>query len=441
MKKETYPLLRVKTGDLKPGMFVADVGRSWLHHPWKTKSKLISSPKDIALLVEHGITDVWVDPARSTSGTVMFDPEYSVTGESVVQARNVTAKSVARQINPLSETASPKTLAEVERRKQPRRDNSLKQNELTTEIPQAFQAYTRAIKVTRQVITEVQKGQKISMDLVRGSIDDMIDSVFRNRNALTALLKLKTYDEYTFTHSLNVAVVAISIGRHMDFSREQLLNLGIGAIFHDLGKTAIPDQILNKPGRLTDEEFEIMKTHPQHGEQILRRYGRDIPSPAFRIVRHHHERIDGQGYPDHLAENDMESYIIISGLSDVYDALTSARVYKTGMLPQKAMKIIFSMRDKQFPAAWVDRFIHCLGVYPIGTVVRLSTGEIGIVGTINQANLIRPQVIIAIKSNGQTQTVKKTVDLNQPSEENREITGVIDPETVGINPANYFPIT
>jgi HD-GYP domain-containing protein (c-di-GMP phosphodiesterase class II) len=178
----------------------------------------------------------------------------------------------------------------------------------------------------------------------------------------------------------------------MGLDETELLDLGLGAMFHDLGKALIPDEILNKPDRLTEQEFAVMKTHPTLGVRLLEEQGADLSPPVFGVIRHHHERLDGSGYPDGLRESELHHQACICGLADVYDALTSRRVYKPGMPPHEALKVIFKLRDSHFPRARLDRFIQCLGIYPVGTVIRLTTGEVALVMDINHASLQRPRV-------------------------------------------------
>ena len=411
MKKDKGNLKKVLTKDLKVGMYVQDVGRSWLTHPWAVKSKLLTSQREIQQLLQHGITEVIIDLSKG------------VTSKSIAQA--------AKEPEP------PMKIQEVERRKEHRPAEQPDPVTMEEEFPMARQAYFQALGVTREFINDIRAGRKVDVEKVHESVDQMIESIFRNRDSMVALLKLKTYDEYTFTHCINVATLSVSLGRNMDFSREYLMELGLGGIYHDVGKTGIPTEILNKPGRLTAEEFEIVKRHPLIGFNIMEKYSK-VPSPSLSVVRHHHERLDGQGYPDGKSGDQILPFIIISGLSDVYDALTSNRIYRHSLPPHEALKIIFSLRGQQFPETWVDRFIQTLGIYPVGTTVKLNTKEIGVVMSVNRSNTLRPQVRIAFNPGGLEVTRKRMVDLNEQKFYDREIVQVIDPRELGFDPALFF---
>ncbi|MBU2547332.1 MAG: HD-GYP domain-containing protein [Proteobacteria bacterium] len=417
MNKQNKQLKKVATDDLRIGMFVKDVGRSWLTHPWATKSKLVTSQRDIDQLREHGITEVIVDEAKS-----------------------VTPKQVSQEIEqsrPEPEEA-PRKIQDIERRKKPRPEVRPDTASMEEELPRARQAYERALEVTRSLIMDVRAGRKINVEQVQENVDQMIDSVFRNRDAMVAILKLKTYDEYTFTHSINVATLAVAAARDLGFERERLMALGVGGIFHDVGKTGIPSIILNKPDRLTDEEFDVIKRHPAIGHELMTAYGQLSPA-ALEVVRHHHERLDGTGYPDGLSGQKVNAYIIVSGMADIYDALSSDRVYHKGRPPHEALKILFSLRGKHFPESWVDRFIQSIGIYPVGTTVRMNTDEIGVVVSVNHANTLRPKVRLVLSPSGQPVTRVKIIDLNQADGiSEREIVKIVDPGPLRLNPAQYI---
>jgi len=310
-------LKKIQTKDLRVGMFVHDVRRKWFHHPWPHKSKLINSISDIEQLKEFGIKEVTIDLAREV-------PAKKKAPEDEESAKQ------DQEINELQDRIG---------------DEAKDQPEsvpLEVELPRARKTYLDALETTREFLADTRAGRKINVARVRDNVEEMIESAFRNRDASLALIKLKTYDEYTLTHSLNVGVLAISMGCHINYPRGKIRQLGIGAIFHDLGKTKIPSKIINKKSQLTEEEFKTIKFHPVIGAQILEKT-QDISNQSITIARHHHERIDGTGYPDGLSGNQLDPFMIISGISDVYDALSSDRIYHSSILPHEALKSIFAL--------------------------------------------------------------------------------------------------
>lgn len=232
--------------------------------------------------------------------------------------------------------------------------------------------------------------KKIELAAVQENVDELVDSVSRNRDALMALMKLRRFDDYTYTHSLNVSVLAISAGKSLGLSDEELRVLGLGTMFHDLGKSRIPGNILNKPGKLTDEEFAVMRNHAALSGKIIMEQNLKVNDLVYMIARHHHERIDGSGYPDQLKGDEIPYLVTICGLSDVYDALSSDRVYHKGRSPHDALKFIYSLRGSHFQAEWVDRFVQSVGIYPPGTVVLLNSDQVAVVMDINQVALHAP---------------------------------------------------
>ena len=397
------------------GCMYTTLEKDWLKHPWASKSKLLTSQKDINKLLEFGISEVVVDMARSAT-PASVDEKIRISDEDDA-SKQTDRENDAPDRTQTSEQVDPFTIEE--------------------ELPKAQRAYTEALQVTREFITDVRAGKRIQVDKVKENVEDMIDSVLRNRSALKALLKIKSYDEYTFTHSLNVAVLAISFGRHLEMGKSDLFDLCLGAIFHDVGKTGIPDEIINKPGRLTDEEFTIVKKHPEISARILSEQPDDFSPIVISIARHHHERSNGSGYPDSLAGDAIHSFATIAGISDVYDALSSDRVYHKGMLPHEALKIVFGLRGEHFSPQWVDLFIQSIGIYPIGSLVELSTGEIAVVYEVNDKMLLKPKIRLVMDSNKRFRSDNKIVDLNDP-DNGREIAQVLDPVAANIDPSFYF---
>lgn len=422
-------LKNVRTKDLKVGMYVHDVGRSWLRHPWPTKSRLLTSRSQIAELLDYGITEVVVDLSRGVNRREV-PTDVVRTGEASIKTRQA-----PDTLGP-AEAPQPSDVKEVERRSGARAESKYDTATIDEEMPRANEAYYHALGVVRDFMGALRAGRNIEMEEVKSVVEDVIESVFRNRDAFLAQLKIRVYDEYEFVHPLNVAVLAISFGRHLGLSIAQLRELGLGAILHDVGKIHIPLEILYKPDRLTAAEFEIIKKHPMVGAKMLKEQNGLSPR-ALSVVLYHHERYDGSGYPKGISEHRVNPFIIISGLSDTFDALSSERIYNKGFQPFEALKVLFKTRDAQFPGTWIDRFVHCLGIYPIGTVVQLNTGETGVVVGLNHAQLLRPVIKLIQDSRGHVLHRQKVIDLNSESFLERGIKSVKDPKSVGVNLAQY----
>ncbi|MEE9556593.1 MAG: HD-GYP domain-containing protein [Candidatus Adiutricales bacterium] len=407
-------LVRVQTKDLKVGMFVHDVGRRWIGHPWPRKSKLITSENDIKQLKRYGIREVTVDLNRNRRPWTEAVEEIREDGHETIE------ELPAVENEPVELFEEPPELIPIE-----------------DEIPRAREVYFTALETAREFTIAARAGRQVNVAKVRENIEELIDSAFRNRDAALALLKLKFYDEYIFTHSLNVAVLAIGMGFHMNLTRADILNLGMGAMLHDLGKTGVPLAILNKKGRLTDEEYNTIKGHPLIGARLLEKH-QEVPPQTIDLTRHHHERIDGSGYPDGLSGDELNSMLTITSLSDVYDALSSDRIYHKGLLPHEALKTIFALRDKQFNRLWIERFVQCLGIYPAGTLIQLNSGEIGVVSSINRSMLLRPVIRPIFDRFGRRATDKDFLDLQDSKYLDRSIIGVLDPKELKLDLSSYF---
>lgn len=230
-------------------------------------------------------------------------------------------------------------------------------------------------------------------------VEDMLNSLQRNSNALIGLCKLRLSDNYTYTHCVNVAVFTLAFARGLGVSEDKLQAYGLAGLFHDLGKSMVPQEILNAPRKLNDAEFDIMKTHSSLGyDQLVKLNG--VPIEVVQGAHQHHEKYNGFGYPLGLGGEDISMVGRIMSVVDIYDALTSQRVYKPAMPAVKVLGIMYGMREQDFHPGMVENFIRMLGVYPVGSVVELSNKCTAIVSGINNSNGIKPQVAVVKSAKG-----------------------------------------
>lgn len=222
-------------------------------------------------------------------------------------------------------------------------------------------------------------------------IDSILDDVTSNRDAMVMLLNIHASDHYLFQHSVNVCIYTTILGQAYGYSREELATLSLGALLHDIGKTQLPPEVLLKPGSLTEEEFEIIKSHPMEGFKLLKDEP-NVPLLAAHIALQHHERVNGSGYPRAIAGDDIHEYARWVGLADSYDAMTSHRVYRAAMLPHEAMEIIFTGAGTLYDQEKIEVFRDKIAIYPLGMLVELNSGEIGVVIDINATSPQRPVV-------------------------------------------------
>jgi putative nucleotidyltransferase with HDIG domain len=272
-------------------------------------------------------------------------------------------------------------------------------------------------------------------------VGNIVDSEIRNRDALVCLSQLKNRDEYTAFHSMNVCILAVAFGRALLLPREDLHLLGIGGLLHDIGKMKVPLDILNKPDKLTEAEFAEMKNHVRYGEEILSRIP-DIPDPVVQMVAQHHERYNGKGYLKGLQGEQVSLFGQISTIVDVYDAITSDRVYRAGLLPNVALKKMFEWSASDFNRGLFEHFVKSIGIYPVGSLVEVNGLDIGIVVAANRENAMKPTVKLVKNRSGQLYRPAPLVDLAalepQSGRERYRISKILDPLQEGITISAFF---
>ncbi len=427
-------LKKIKIDDLRIGMFVAHLDGSWMAHPFLTGKKRITSAKQIDKLKEYGIRDLYIDPEKGVDAS----------GEMLEEEETTLPSDASPEDHQQEPTSAPSTDKIEEKLFSPEKaPPDLPQDPVpfSQEIEAARIAQQEAHAVIRDVMRQARLGRNVESEGVKKVVSNMVDSIFRNRDALLSLTRIKGYDEYTFVHSINVCIFCLTMGRHINFSREMLQHFGIGALLHDVGKMRVPRQILNKPGKVTDEERKEINKHPLHGVAILES-SKGIPEHSKQVALQHHERCNGQGYPYGLREDDISALSQIAGIIDVYDAMTTDRVYKKAAPPHVAIKEIYRSIQNEFNQGLVDRFIQCVGIYPVGTLVLLDTQEIGIVAALNPEKLLRPNVLLLFRNAQLRYHQPILVNLMEEVEAfgnfKRTIETALDPREMGIHVEDYL---
>ncbi|MCA2999458.1 MAG: HD-GYP domain-containing protein [Rhodocyclaceae bacterium] len=261
-----------------------------------------------------------------------------------------------------------------------------------TELPTARSIHERASEVIRSLMHEARAGQLGAMKSVETLADDMVNSILRNSSALISLTSLKHRDDYTFMHCVSVGIFMIGLGRQLGLDTAQLRMLGAAGLLHDVGKAYIPLDVLNKPGSLSPLEGEIMRAHPRLGYDALIGAGYTVET-VLDAVLHHHERLDGSGYPEAFSGNEISLISRIASVADVYDAVTSQRVYHSAMAPTAALRMIRKRAGIDFDSTVAQALIKVVGIYPIGSLVRLSSGHLAVVSEQDALNSTKPKVM------------------------------------------------
>lgn len=271
----------------------------------------------------------------------------------------------------------------------------------------AEETRVEAKKVIMDCMEKVLEDSPIGVGKIILIINQIIDEILSSDDVTFNLAELRLVDDYTFEHSVNVGVLSIITGIAVGLNKLELVELGMGAILHDIGKILIPKEILNKPGVLTDEEFNIIKNHTVYGFEVLSKIN-DVSTKAANVALHHHERFDGKGYPDMLESRDTHVYSKIVAIADVFDALTSDRVYSKKISPYKAMEYIVSMSEAHFDRVIISKFVKFVGYYYRGQMVKLNTGEVAV---INKKHQSQPIVRVILDNKGKKVNNYYEIDL------------------------------
>ncbi|HYA38135.1 MAG TPA: HD-GYP domain-containing protein [Candidatus Methylomirabilis sp.] len=412
--------------DLRWGMYISQLDRPWLETPFLFQGFELRVPEEMDLLKKH-CKYVYIDDEK---GIDVLPARNHAEYESRMRAIQVEEERIDRRVRQIAE--SPSTPRE--------RPAYLDQSPLEQELVRAKAVEADARETIKEVINYVQKGKDFNIALATKVVTNMVDSIIRNPDALVCLTYLRNINEYTALHSIRSCILGIAFGRHLVFSKDELVALGLGLLLHDVGMVKIPREILEKPTGLTTQEFETMMRHVGWAVAILKKSG-GLPPLAMQVVQQHHERRDGAGYPLALKGDMISQAGLIGSIVDVYDAVTSDRTYSGGLSAEDALKRMYEWREKDFHPQLVEEFIRCMGIFPIGSLVELSTGSIGVVITINRARRLKPKVALVLTASKTPYSHKVVTDLMEHRDgkgQEIKITRVLPVGTYGIHPMDHI---
>jgi len=347
----------IPVSKLRVGMYVHDLNRDWIEHNFLRNRFLIKNEKTLQQILALGEGEISIDTSR---------------GADVEEIQDLPS--------PIKPLMTPRQEPVVVR---PAR--------LGEERRHAKKLHAEANRIVHSMMNDVRMGRQIAIEHVENVVGRIVDSIFRQQNALLPLAQLKDHDNYTFQHSVSVCALMTSFARALALSHEIIREIAIGALLHDVGKATIPDAILNKTNKLTDAEFEQMKTHVVQSKIILEATP-GISPIAVSVAAQHHERFDGSGYPNKLKGEAIDRYGQMSAIVDVYDAITSNRCYHEGMPPTEALRRMLEWSKIHFNPELVQIFIRSIGIYPTGSLVRLESGRLAIVEEQHLDKLTEPTV-------------------------------------------------
>ena len=382
MAQKADSRVRVPIGELRLGMYVHKLGGSWFKHPFLRGSFLLTDPADLAAIKDCGIDEVWVDPARQQPEPhKVAPPAPALSGAAATPATSAAIKSSSPTASMAQEVARAKRICLAAK----------------GQVTDMFQA--------------ARLGKAIDPRTTLPLVDEIADSVQRQPVALLSVARLKTHDDYTYLHSVAVCALMVALARQLEMDEAQTRRAGIGGLMHDLGKAAMPLDVLNKPGKLTEAEFSIMRDHPAAGAEMLRAGGADLD--VQDIALHHHEKIDGSGYPGRLAGEQISVLARMAAICDVYDAVTSQRAYKQPWDPAGAMHQMAKW-EGHFDRRLFNAFVKSVGIYPVGSLVRLASQRLAVVVEAGSESLLKPTVKAFFSLRANEPVAPQTIDLSAP---------------------------
>ena len=379
-------LKRVGIQQLQVGMYLEEFCCSWMEHPFWRSGFVITDVKDIERIRSSSISEVWIDCGKGID-VAPENPAVSVAeSEDQIEA---TLNQVALDARPAENTLA------------------------SEEYSRAAELCVGAKQTAVAIFQEARMGKAINTVGALNLVEQVIESVTRNSCALTSLVRLKTASDFTYMHCVAVCALMVVLAKRLGFDHEKTRTAGLAGLLHDLGKSALPIELLHKPEKLSDDEFSIIRQHPVEGLRILQHCG--IDGAILDVCLNHHARADGSGYPNKFKGNEISLLAKMAAVCDVYDAISSGRPYKTAWDPAESMRKMAEWTHGHFDPVVFHAFVKSIGIYPVGSLVRLASGRLGVVIEQSASSLLTPSVKIFYSTKLNARISQEIVDLSAPN--------------------------
>jgi HD-GYP domain-containing protein (c-di-GMP phosphodiesterase class II) len=388
-KAKRQSLRKIPVDDLRLGMYVAELCGSWMDHPFWSTRFLLDDPADLARIRASAIREIWIDTALGLDVVVEEAPPAAVDEPEDLEA------TLGRTLFEAAMAAPARV-------------------ELAAEVTRAAAICGRARQAVTAMFSEARMGRAVTADALHPLVEEISGSVMRNPGALVSLARLKRKDDYTYMHSVAVCGLMIALARQLGLDDAATREAGLAGLVHDIGKAMVPLEILNKPGKLTDAEFDRIKEHPGSGYDLLLD-GAGVSEVPLDVCLHHHEKTNGSGYPKGLDASGLSLFAKMGAVCDVYDAITSDRPYKAGWDPGLAIRKMNEWSDGHFEPRVFQAFVKTVGIYPVGSLVRLESGLLAVILESNADTLLKPMVKAFYCTRRERRVSPVVIDLAEPA--------------------------
>ncbi len=395
-------ITKITVSELTIGMYIQKFPGSWADHPFFKSTFKVDSIKQIEKIKANGIKEVFIDTEKG-----------------------LPAPKKEHTLQPKPATKPPSPNSKKPPAKKINRDAAIEKAKMVCD---------QAKDCVKDMFDEVRMGNAVNLSVISPVVKDIVSSVEQHRDALLTIARLKSSSDYTYMHSVAVCGLMVALSKRMNLNTKQIEQAGLAGLLHDIGKVAMEDEILNKPGKLTDEEYTAIKSHTTEGYKILSKT--KMEKAVLDVVLHHHEKIDGSGYPDQLKGNNISVLSRMGAICDVYDAVTSNRPYSSGWDPALALKRMASW-EGHFDKQIFSKFVQCLGIYPVGALVKISSGHLAVIIEQNSTDLVKPVIKVFYSTKSRQMCSIKIIDLTKDKND-LKIESIEKSESWNINVADDF---